>query len=39
MENLRNHRDTKLVTTNKKRNKLVLEPNYHVKKHISENLW
>ena len=29
MENIRKHRDTKLVTTDKKRNKLVLEPNYH----------
>ena len=29
MENIRKHRDIKLVTTNKKRNKLVSEPNYH----------
>ena len=29
MENIRKHRDLKLVTTNKKRNKLVSEPNYH----------
>ena len=34
MENVRNHRDIKLVTTNKKRNKLVSEPNYHTTKHI-----
>ena len=38
MENVRNHRDTKIVTTNKQRNKLVSEPNYHAAKHISENL-
>ena len=37
MENVRNHRDIKLVTTNKQRNKLVSEPNYHTTKHISEN--
>ena len=29
MENTRKHRDIKLVTTNKKRNKLVSEPTYH----------
>ena len=29
MENVRKHRDIKLVTTDKKRNKLVSEPNYH----------
>ena len=28
MENVRNPRDIKLVTTDKKRNKLVSEPNY-----------
>ena len=38
MENARNHRDIKLVTTNKKGNILVSEPNYHTTKHISENL-
>ena len=38
MENVRNHRDIKLVTTNKKRNTLVSEPNYHTTKQISENL-
>ena len=38
MENARNHRDIKLVTTNERRNKLVSEPNYHTTKHISENL-
>ena len=31
MENLRNHRDIKLVTTEKQRRKFVSEPNYHTK--------
>ena len=30
MENVRKHRDIKLVTTNKRRNYLVSEPNYHM---------
>ena len=38
MENVRNHRDIKLVTTDEKRNKLVSEPNYHTTKRFSENL-
>ena len=38
MENIRNHRYIKLVTTGEKRNKLVSEPNYHATKHFSENL-
>ena len=38
MENVRKHRDTKLVTTDVKRNKLVSEPNYHGTKRFSENL-
>ena len=29
IENVRKHRDIKLVTTDKKRSKLVSEPNYH----------
>ena len=37
-ENGRNHIEMKIVTTNKKRNKLVSESNYHTAKHISENL-
>ena len=37
MENVRKHRDIKLVTTDEKRNKLVSEPNYHTKKCFSEN--
>ena len=39
MENVRKHRDIKLVTTDEKRNKLVSEPNYHTKKRFSENLF
>ena len=38
MENVRKHRDIKLVTTDKKRSKLVSEPNYHTMSCISENL-
>ena len=38
MENVRKHRDIKLVTTYKRRDQLVLEPNYHTKKWFSENL-
>ena len=37
-ENIRKHRNIKLVTTNKKRNKLVSEPNYHTMNYISEDL-
>ena len=38
MENIRKHRYIKLVTTDKKRNKLASEPNYHTTKYSSENL-
>ena len=38
MENVRKHRDIKLVKTDKKRNKLVSEPNYHTMKLIDNNL-
>ena len=38
MENVRNHRDIKLVKTDKKRNKLVSEPNFHTMKLIDNNL-
>ena len=38
MENIRNHRNIKLVTTDKKRSKLVSEPNYHTINLISEYL-
>ena len=32
MENVRNHRDIKLVTTDKRRNQLVSDLNYHTTK-------
>ena len=38
MENVRKHRDIKLVTTDKRRNRLVSEPNYHTTKWFSEKL-
>ena len=38
MENVRKHRDIKLVKTDHKRNKLVSEPNYHTMKLIAEIL-
>ena len=38
MENIRKHRNTKLVTMDKKRSKLVSEPNYHTINLISEDL-
>ena len=37
MENVRKHRDTKLVTT-ERRNYLVSEPNYHTTKFFTENI-
>ena len=36
MENVRKHRDIKLVATDKKRSKLVSKPNYHTTKWFSE---
>ena len=38
MENLRKHRDIKLVTTDEKRSKLISEPTYHTTKRFSENV-
>ena len=38
MENVRKHREIKLVTTNKKRSKLVSEPNYQTMNYISKDL-
>ena len=35
---MRNHRDIKLVTSNKRRKRLVSEPNYHSHKKSSEHL-
>ena len=38
MENVRKHRDLKLVTTEKGRNYLLSEPNYHSIQFFTENL-
>ena len=38
MENVRKHRDIKLVTTDKKGNQLVSEPSYHTTKYFLENV-
>ena len=38
MENIRHYRDINLVSTDRKRKKLVSEPNYLPAKHFSENL-
>ena len=38
MENVRKHRDIKLVITNKRRTQLSSELNYHTTKYFSENL-
>ena len=38
MENVRKHRDIKLVTTERRRNYLVSEPNYHTTKVFAEHL-
>ena len=38
MENVKKYRDIKLVTTDKRRNQLVPEPNYHTTKWFSEKL-
>ena len=38
-ENVRKHRDIKLVKTDKRRNQLASEPNYDTPKHFSEKLW
>ena len=37
MENVRNHRDIKLVTSDKRRKRLVSEPNYHSCKKFSNH--
>ena len=37
-ENIRKHRDIKLVTTEMRRNYLVSEPNYHSTQIFTENL-
>ena len=38
MENVRNHRDIRMITTEKRRNILASEPNYHATKYISPYL-
>ena len=38
IENVRKHIDTKLAATDKRRNQLASEPNYHTTKYFSENL-
>ena len=38
MENVRKDRDTRLVTTEKRRKCFVSEPNFHIRKFIRENL-
>ena len=38
MENVRKHRDIKLVTTERRNNYLVSEPNYHTTKFFTENI-
>ena len=38
IENLRKHENIKLVTTERRRNYLVSEPNYHTTKFFPENL-
>ena len=37
MENVRNHRDIKVVTTDKRRSIFASEPNYHSTKYISKD--
>ena len=38
MENVKKRRDIKLFTTERRRNYLVSEPNYHTTKFFTENL-
>ena len=38
IENVRKHRNIKLVTTERRRNYLVLEPSFHATKFFTENL-
>ena len=38
MENVTNHRDIKIVTNDKRRSILALEPNYHLSKRMSKDL-
>ena len=38
VENIRKHRDIKIVKTDKKRSKLISDPNYHTINYMSEDL-
>ena len=38
MENVRNHRDIKMVTTNQRKWKLMSNPNYHTSKPFFKKL-
>ena len=38
MKNVRNHRNMRLITTERKRNYLVSEPSYHTLKFFTDNL-
>ena len=38
IENVRKHRDIKIVTTERRRNHLGSEPNYHTTKFFTEHL-
>ena len=38
IENVRKHGDIELVTTDKRRDQLASEPNYHKAKYYAENL-
>ena len=38
MENVKKHKDIKLATTERRRNYLVSERNYHTTKFLAENL-
>ena len=38
MENVRKHRNIKLIATKRKRNYLVSQPNYHTTKFFTKNL-
>ena len=39
IENVRKHRDIKLVTTDKRRKQLASESNYHTKKNTFKKVW
>ena len=38
MKNVRNHRNMRLITTERRRNYLVSEPSYHTLKFFTDNL-